>query len=136
MLQFKTWLATIVLAFLLVQVLSAMWMYGRLPGGPAPAWVSPLHRWSGALAFVISLPVAFHCLWALGFETTSARVIVHSVAGCVFYGAYASKMLGLRLRGLSGWALPVLGGTVFAAFVVTWLTAALWFFTRSGLPLT
>jgi hypothetical protein len=137
MLQFKTWLGTAVLALVLVQLLTASWMWGRLPGaGTAPAWVAPMHRWSGSVAFVVSLPVAFHCLWALGFGSTSARVIVHSIAGCAFYGAYASKMLGLRLRGLPGWTLPVLGGTVLTAFVITWLTAALWFFTRTGLPLT
>jgi hypothetical protein len=62
-------------------------------------------------------------------------VVVHSVAGCLFYGAYAAKMLGLRLPGLPGWALPVLGGTVFGTLVIAWLTAALWFFSRSGLPL-
>lgn len=137
MLQFKTWLSTIVLALIVVQVLTASWMWGRLPGaGQAPAAVAVVHRWSGAIAFVVSLPVAFHCLWALGFQTTPTRVLVHSIAGCVFYGAYAAKMLGLRVRGLGGWALPVLGGLVFAAFTVAWLTAALWFFTRSGLPLT
>ncbi len=137
MLQFKTWLSTIVLVFVVVQVISAMAMYGHLPGvANAPGWVSQLHRWSGAIAFVVSLPVAFHCLWALGFQTTNSRVIIHSIAGCAFYGAYASKMLGLRVRGLPGWALPVLGGLVFAALVVAWLTAALWFFTRSGLALT
>jgi Family of unknown function (DUF6529) len=137
MLQFKTWLGTIVLALVVVQVLTASWMWGRLPGaGRAPAGVAVVHRWSGTVAFVVSLPVAFHCLWALGFQTTPSRVLVHSIAGCVFYGGYASKMLGLRLRGLSGWALPVLGGLVFAALTVAWLTAALWFFTRSGLPLT
>jgi hypothetical protein len=81
------------------------------------------------------VPVALHCVWSLGFETTTPRVLVHSVAGCAFYGAYAAKMLGLRLRGLPGWALPVLGGTVFALFVVVWSTSALWFFTRSGVPL-
>jgi len=32
--------------------------------------------------------------------------------------------------------LPVLGGSVFALFVLLWLTSALWFFTRAGLPLT
>jgi hypothetical protein len=137
MLQFKTWLSTIALALLLVQLVTASWMWGRLPGvGQASAGVAVVHRWSGTLAFVVTLPVAFHCLWALGFGTTPTRVIVHSVAGCVFYGAYASKMLALRVRGLSGWTLPVLGGTVFAALVVAWLTASLWFFTRSGLPLT
>ncbi len=137
MLQFKTWLSTIALAFLLVQIVTALAMYGRLPGvAHAPAGVAALHRWSGAIAFVVTLPVAFHCLWALGFQTTTSRVLIHSIAGCAFYGAYAAKMLGLRVRGLAGWTLPVLGGLVFAAVVVAWLTAALWFFTRSGLPLT
>lgn len=137
MLQMKTWLASIALVLLLVQLVTALWMWGRLPlVRTTPGWVAPFHRYTGALAFIVTLPVAFHCLWALGFGTTSARVIVHGVAGCAFYGAYAAKMLGLRLRGLPGWALPVLGGTVFAAFVVTWLSSALWFFTRSGLPLT
>jgi hypothetical protein len=30
----------------------------------------------------------------------------------------------------------VLGGTVLGTLVITWLTAALWFFARSGIPLT
>ena len=55
--------------------------------------------------------------------------------GCLFYGAYAAKMLALRTRGLPGWSLPVLGGSVFTALLLLWLTAALWFFTRSGVPL-
>ncbi|MDT4997536.1 MAG: hypothetical protein QOD45_1604, partial [Pseudonocardiales bacterium] len=49
---------------------------------------------------------------------------------------YTAKMLGLRVRGLPGWTLPVLGGLLFALLVVAWLTSALWFFSRSGLPLT
>jgi hypothetical protein len=137
MLQMKTWLACAVLVFVLVQVTTASWMWRRLPGaGAPPPWVAPVHRWSGAVAFVVSVPVALHCLWSLGFETTSARVLVHSLLGCLFYGAYASKMLSLRIRNLPGWLLPVLGGTAFASFVGLWLTSALWFFTRSGLPLT
>jgi hypothetical protein len=137
MLQMKTWLASVAVAFALVQVITALWMWGRLPGaGAAPRWVGPAHRWSGSVAFVVSLPVALHCIWSLGFETTSTRVLVHSAAGCAFYGAYASKMLGLRLRGMPGWLLPVLGGTLFALLLLVWFTSALWFFTRSGLPLT
>ena len=80
--------------------------------------------------------MAFSCIWALGFQTYSLRVVVHSVAGCLFYGAYAAKMLGLRLKGMPGWMLPVLGGTVLTLLIVLWLTAALWFFTRTGIPLT
>ena len=136
MLQMKAWLGTIAIALLLVQLLTALWMWGRLPGaGSAPRWVTPIHRWSGSVAFVVTLPVAFHCLWSLGFATTDTRVAVHSIAGCAFYGAYAAKMLGLRLRGLPGWAVPVLGATVLVTLVIAWMTASLWFFTRSGIPL-
>lgn len=137
MLQLKTWLATATLLFVVVQLGSALWMWGRLPGaGPAPRGVPVVHRWSGTVAFVLSLPVALHCVWALGLVTTSPRVLVHGLAGSAFYGAYAAKMLGLRMRGLPGWALPVLGGTCFALFLLVWLTSALWFFTRAGLSLT
>ena len=137
MLPMKAWLTTIATALLTVQLSTALWMWGRLPrAGKAPAWVPGLHRWSGTTAFVTTLPVAFHCLWSLGFVTTTPRVALHGCMGCVFYGGYAAKMLALRLRGLPGWALPVLGGTVLGSLVLLWLTAALWFFTRSGIPLT
>jgi thiamine transporter ThiT len=103
---------------------------------PAPTWITPLHRYSGAVAFALTVPVALNCIWALSFATYNWRVVIHSVAGCLFYGAYAAKMLGLRLKGLPGWALPVLGGSVLTLLVALWLTAALWFFTRTGVPLT
>jgi hypothetical protein len=136
MLQFKTWLATAALVLVAVQVMTALWMWGRLPtAGRAPAWVPPVHRWSGSVAFVLTLPVALHCVWSLGFVASTPRVLLHGVFGCAFYGAYTAKMLGLRLRGLPGWALPLLGGTVFAVFVLVWTTSALWFFTRSGVRL-
>jgi hypothetical protein len=136
MLQLKTWLATAALLLVLVQVVTALWMWGRLSAaGPAPSWVPSAHRWSGSVAFVLTLPVALHCVWSLGFLTTTPRVLAHGLVGCAFYGAYAAKMLGLRLRGLPGWALPVLGGTVFGLFLLVWTTSALWFFTRSDVPL-
>ena len=135
-LQMKAWLTSLAATLLVVQLLTALWMWGKLPrAGSAPPWASVLHRWSGTTAFVATLPVAFSCIWSLGFQTYSLRVVVHSLAGCLFYGAYAAKMLGLRLKGLPGWALPVLGGSVLTLLVVIWLTAALWFFTRTGLPL-
>jgi hypothetical protein len=137
MLQLKTWLATAALLLILIQLATALWMWGHLPGaGPAPRWLPAVHRWSGSAAFVVTLPVALHCVWSLGFLATSPRVLAHGVLGCGFYGAYTAKMLGLRLRGLPGWALPVLGGVVFALFVLLWATSALWFLTRSGVPLT
>ena len=136
MLQMKAWLTTAATSLLVVQLVTAMWMWGRLPGaGSAPTWVSPIHRWSGSIAFTLTLPVAFHCMWALGFADNSARVLIHSLAGCLFYGAYASKMLALRMKGLPSWTLPILGGSVLATLVLIWLSAALWFFTRTGVAL-
>jgi hypothetical protein len=134
--QFKVWLATAALVLVMVQVTTALWMWGRLPGaGAAPSWVAVLHRWSGTLAFLALIPVALNCLLTFGFATNSPRVVAHSISGCAFYGAYSAKMLGLRVRGLPGWTLPVLGGLVFTALVVLWLTSALWFFGLNQ-PLT
>ena len=49
MLQMKAWLTTAAAALLVVQLVTALWMWGRLPGaGRAPGWAAPLHRWSGA----------------------------------------------------------------------------------------
>ena len=72
---------------------------------------------------------------AVGRVTTTPRVLAHGLLGCAFYGAYAAKMLGLRVRGLPSWTLPVLGGSVFTVFLLVWMTSAAWFFTRSGVPL-
>src|SRR5215213_2044997 len=63
----KVWLASVALAFAVVQVATALWLFGKLPWAP-PAWATPVHRISGRVAFLISLHVAYHCLWSLGFQ--------------------------------------------------------------------
>jgi hypothetical protein len=131
----KAWLATIALLLALFQVLSAMWIYGRLPGFTvAPQWVASVHKVSGTLAFLVSLPVAYHCLWALGFQDSTTRVLIHSLAGCFFYGAFVAKVVVVESTRLPGWALPLAGGTVFAALAMIWLTSSLWFFDTVGFP--
>jgi len=133
MLQMKAWLTTAAAALVVVQIISALALWGRLPGvTEAPGWVAGLHRWSGVAAFLLTLPVVFHCVWSLGFEDGSTRVLVHSVAGCVFYGVFAAKMLALRLRGLPSATVPVLGGLLAAVLVILWFSSAYWFFGQSG----
>ena len=58
----KVWLASIAVVFALAQLFTALWMYGRLPLSDAPGWIGSAHRISGRLAFLFSLPVAYHCL--------------------------------------------------------------------------
>ncbi|MDL5200692.1 DUF6529 family protein [Streptomyces sp. ALI-76-A] len=125
----KSWLATAAFFFALVQVASAAMVYGRLPG---PRWSPALHRWSGRTAFLVSVPVAVHCLYALGYQTYEPRVMWHSLLGCFFFGAFSAKMLLLRWERLPGWLLPFVGGLVFTVLTVIWLTSALWFFRTFG----
>jgi Family of unknown function (DUF6529) len=128
----KAWLATVAVLFAVVQVVSSLIMYGKVSFITAPSWIGTLHKWSGRIAFIVTVPVAVHCLYALGFETFNLRVIVHSIAGCLFFGTFTVKMLALTRRGMPGWVLPVLGGLVFALLVVIWFTSAFWFFTTFG----
>jgi hypothetical protein len=133
---FKVWVASVVVVLALVQLAGALWMYGRLPGaGRAPSWVGPAHRSIGSVAFLLSLPVAAYCLYGIGFapEPFNARTLTHSLAGCLFFGGFAAKVLLVHQRKLPGWALPVAGGVLFTTVVTLWLTSALWFFRLSGI---
>jgi hypothetical protein len=127
----KVWFGSVAVAFAIVQVSSALWIYGKLPWS-APDWAGEVHRISGRLAFLFSLPVAYHCLWSLGFQETSARVLAHSLLGCAFYGAFAAKVVIVRSERLPGIALPIAGGLVFAILVAVWFTSAFWFITSMG----
>ena len=127
----KAWLATAAFVLAVVQLVSALVMYGRIPVR-APSWIGGLHRWSGRAAVLVTVPVAVHCLYALGFQGGEPRVLAHSLFGCFFYGAFAAKMLVLRAR-VPNWTLPVLGGAVFSALTALWLTSSVWFFATSGL---
>jgi Family of unknown function (DUF6529) len=131
----KSRISTGILALALVQLLLALWMYGRVPGvGAAPSQVGRLHRATGIVLFLATLPVAVHCMVAYGVQTTSARVTVHSLAGCFFYGAFLSKILVVRSRQLPGWVLPTAGGVLVAVIAVLWYSSALWFFNGYQLP--
>ena len=127
----KAWFATAAVVLAIVQVTTAARMWGRLGflrmHGPG---VATLHRWSGRLAFLFTLPVFFHCVTILGFETPDARVAVHSVTGTFVYGVFAAKMLIVRDRSLPGWALPAAGLTMASILVLLWLTSSLWYFTN------
>jgi hypothetical protein len=128
----KAWLATIALALALVQISTAARIYGRLAGvlRLSPAAAARVHRWSGRIAVLVTLPIVFHCVTILGFQTTDTRVAVHSIIGSFFYGVLAAKLLVVRDHAFPGWALPVAGGALFATLAVMWITSSAWYFTE------
>jgi hypothetical protein len=128
----KNWLTVGATVFALVQGFSALVMYGKLKAIAAPSWIGGLHRWSGRAAFLLAVPVAVFCLYGIGFQHHTPRVLVHSVLGCLFFGVFTVKMLVLTKRGLAGWVLPLVGGLAFAVLVGLSLTSAVWYFTTHG----
>jgi hypothetical protein len=130
----KVWLASASALLATFQIVSALWMFGRLPLGDAPDWIGGAHRISGRLAFLFSLPVAYHCLYQLAFQDTTTRVLAHSLLGCLFYGAFATKVMIVRAHGLPGIALPLAGGLLFTVLIGVWLTSGLWFISENGWP--
>jgi hypothetical protein len=137
-LSLKSWLATGVLAFAVVQLGLALWMYGRLPFiAVAPPAVGRVHRAIGAAAILLTIPIAYHCAFAYGVQTkVDTRIAVHSIAGCFLYGAFVAKVVLVRSPRwrVPSWALPVLGGTLVATVAVLWYTSALWYFNDFKLP--
>lgn len=135
----KVWFATIAFLLSVFQLLSALRIYGKIKV-PAtyPSWLGDAHRLSGTLAFLFTLPVAYHCLWSIGFQSEGAgyshRVWIHSVIGCLVYGAYATKVVAVRRHDLPSWLLPVMGGLLFTLLTVVWATSAAWWWTANEFP--
>jgi hypothetical protein len=126
----KAWFASAALILALVQVTTAARIYGKLSFLPERgATVARVHRWSGRIAFLCTLPVFFHCVTILGFQTPDARVAIHSIVGTFVYGVFVAKVLIVRDHSLPGWALPTAGLSLASILVVLWLTSALWYFT-------
>ena len=130
----KAWLASVAAALAVFQLFTAAWIFHKLPW-EKPAWVNPVHRWSGRLAFLVTLPVAYHCIFKLGFQSGEPRVLWHSLLGSAFYGAFAAKITIVELRRFPTAVLPVAGGLVFVVLIGVWYTSALWFFRLVGVQL-
>jgi hypothetical protein len=102
---------------------------------PAGRFWGSVHRLSGYLAILLTLPVAYHCIFLLGFETTSVRVAIHSLLGSTVYGAFLGKMIVVRSGRFPGWALPVAGALLFTILVGLWLTSSLYLFSTTPITL-
>ena len=130
----KVWLATAAATLAVFQIFSAAWIFRKLPWS-RPPWIGTAHRWTGRTAFVLTLPVAYHCIFNLGFQDATSRTLAHSLLGCAFFGAFAAKVLIVRLHRYPSWVLPTAGGLLFGILIAVWYTSALWFFRLVGVGL-
>jgi len=137
----KVVLSVVIGVLALLQLVGALWLYGKL-GIRAPSWLGTAHRISGAVAVVLLVFVAYHCLWALGLESgtlpdgepVATRTVVHGVLGCAVIGAVVVKVVAVRSRRAPGWFLPVAGGLLFALLIGAVLTSAIWYIGVAGWP--
>lgn len=138
--EMKVVLSTVIAVLAVLQVIGALWLYGKL-GTEPPRWLGRAHRTSGAVTLVLAVFVAYHCLWALGLETgtvhgepVATRTVVHGLLGCAVIGALVVKVVAVRSRRASGWFLPVAGGLLFTLLIVVVLTSAGWYVGAEGWP--
>ena len=137
----KVVVSTVIGVLAVLQVIGALCIYGKL-GIKAPSWLGTAHRIGGTVALVLTVFVAYHCLWALGLESGTlddgekvpTRTVVHGVLGCAVVGAIVVKVVAVRSRRAPGWFLPVAGGLLFALLVVVVLTSAGWYIGEEGWP--
>jgi hypothetical protein len=132
-LHMKAWLITAVLLLALGQLLTASRIYGMLRLPPKGRFYHVLHRWSGRTAILLTLPVAYHCIFMIGFGTDDPRVYLHSLLGSFLYGAVLAKVFIVRSNGFRDWALPLAGGVLFSILAGLWITSAFWFFRAVGI---
>jgi hypothetical protein len=140
-LAMKTVVATGIAVLVVVQGITALWIYGKL-GIRAPSWLGRAHRASGATALLLSLFVAYHCLWSLGLEVghlpdgekVSTRTFVHGLLGCAVVGTMVVKIVAVRSRRAPGWFLPLAGGLLFTLLMAAILTSAAWYIGTKGWP--
>jgi hypothetical protein len=131
-LHMKAWLITAALLLALGQLLTAARIYEVLHFPPRGRFYHVVHRWSGRTAILLTLPVAYHCIFLLGFGTYNARAYVHSLLGSFLYGAVLGKVFIVHSNGFRGWALPIAGGVLFSILLGLWLTSGFWFFSTFG----
>jgi hypothetical protein len=107
-----------------LQVLLAARFYGRstvppISGGAA----ARLHRWSGRVALVLAVVVAYACVAGPAGPTSPTRVLLHSIFGIAAFVVLTVKFLLLRVIKAGEKALPVAGVSLFLVFAAIWATS-------------
>ena len=85
---------TLVVAVLLIAQAAIGFKLAGLLGLRATTrpWLLELRRLIATLAVGFSLPIAFHCVWVLGFGDDSPLIALHSILGCIAYGCVVAAL--------------------------------------------
>ena len=124
LLLWKVVATTTVFALAGLQVLLAARFYGRtsfpgINGGTA----ATLHRWSGRVALVLAVAVAYSCVAGPAGPTSPTRVLLHSIFGIAAFVVLTVKFLILRVVKGGDKALPIAGVSLFLVFAAIWATS-------------
>jgi uncharacterized protein DUF6529 len=113
-LQMKAWLVTAAVVLACGQLLTGARIYELLRFPPTGRFYHGVHRWSGRAAIVLTLPVAYHCIFMLGFganspaRADSLAARVGSLRRCRRQGAHGSIGQVCKLGAPRGGRSPVL----------------------------
>lgn len=130
----KAWFATAALVVAVAQPITAAWLFRKLPWRP-PHGLGLMHRAVGWLVVALTLPVAYLCVFEVGFYSSPGRVLAHSILGCALYGAFTAKVVVVRVRRSPPWAYVVTGSLTFALLLAVWWASAFWLFRTAGVSL-
>ena len=133
--RLKSWLATAAASGAATQLGIAALLWRRVGRRPSPRLgaKSAAHRRVPARPLIAAGPAGDHSPWGFGFQAHSAGTMLHSLAGCAFFGAYAAGAVSADRPGLPGASrLTVLaaGAAVFTTMTAVWWTGARWYFTN------
>jgi hypothetical protein len=133
----KVWLTTAAVILAVLQVITATRIYQILRFPPQGRFYNFMHRTTGFLAIGLSLPVAYHCIFLLGYASISdTRTLIHAILGTFVYGVFVAKVFVVTVPSrFGGWVLPVLGSLLFTVLLGLWVTSSLWFFSTVGVSL-
>lgn len=120
----KIVLSSLAVALFLAQV-GCGWMAARQPAATG-AQLSEIQRIFAAGGFALSLPVVFHCVWALGWPSEGVGAWTHAILGCVAYGSYLVHAFGVRALGARPDRRPPIspgtGAVAAVAMTAAWAT--------------
>ena len=114
----KAWLVTAAVVLACGQLLTAARIYELLHFPPKGRFYHAVHRWSGRVAILLTLPVAYHCVFLLGFGTHSPRVLAHSLLGSALYGARRRQGADCSVYEVRAVGTPAAGGLLFSILLV------------------